>query len=570
MAIKHYTALLTTLVWVNCAPIEQTGQVAHFHGDSSDSSSAQPLDLDISIRDSNREVGELRISGGPLISGQEGKITIEFIARQALNTYEDTSGGSGSNNNNSGSGGGGGMPDNVCGNPYAPAPAQQRDAADSGHGYSTTLFPELRLSFDDNVTDVSCADCDDNLIHYASRSGKYIQLKDMKINQIVTLKFKITASESFKLTAHLQGKDIDGRGEGTVRVELNEKQKATEALKALLGKAKRYFNSKGEIKSVYPQGKVRLVPLTESGQEAGYLLMDYPSSLKISGSSRKVSGPRQKARFTFISTGKLGGDDARLYIGMPSKLHVHRPVLLEVDKSHRFTRSSTLFEGVSGKLDTMSHGEHFYIELELMPLASLESPFYFHVTLTDTKFDAYGTDRVSDDIGLLQHNIKVEPYQTKKQGLFANKSFLATIYESGGGKTLVMKITVWKDMGNPKYDKFRFYCGVNCEINNISSRPLPWAKEYVDIDLKEAKRVQGTNHKWWELNLKDLPEGRTFYVSFRDLSAEQNTETYTTQVEYLRGTEQKYKCGMLNLNTCRKVTYERVGQSFSASFKWGN
>ena len=165
-------------------------------------------------------------------------------------------------------------------------------------------------------------------IQHASKSGRYVKLSEVPANGVVTLGFKITASESFTLTAKLQWKDLNGQdmtaeGTGTIPVQMNEEQKKTQTLANLLAKANRKLDSDGQIKSAYTDGDVDHVRLIENGEEVGHLLFDY-QTLKAQGLPIKDDDDISKVRFTFISTGTLGGAKARLSIDMPSKLHVHR------------------------------------------------------------------------------------------------------------------------------------------------------------------------------------------------------------------------------------------------------
>lgn len=508
MSIKHYAGLVATLAWIGCN-VEQVGNVATI-SHSTDSSSPPPIDLRIDIQDTNRKVGELHIRGNPLVAGEEGEVTIQFTGSQKLNTYEETYGGDGNGNNG------------VNGN-------------DESRGYFT-IYPALNLSFDDNVTATTCDECRGEYINYASKSGKLVQLTDVPNNGIVTLGFKITANKSFTLTARLRGKDINAQGAGTIPVQPNEEQEEAQALQVLLEKAGRSYDSSGQIKPAYTDGKVRHVRLMEGGEEAGHLLLDHQSL-------RAGQSERSKARFTFISTGKLGGNNARLLIQMPSKLHVHLPRIVIKDEYDRFDHaiSSNLSGSVSGDLKTMAKGEYFEIEFSLMPLVSLGSkrPFYFYVHLTNTKFDGHP---------YLQQNIEVDPHSSHQQGLFADDSFLAEIYEANGGNLLVMQITVWKNMNDHNNDHLFLHCGVACEILSKYSKNLPWAGSQTTIP---NDHVTEYNHKSYRLGIKELPQGKTFYIIFSNLSAGQNTEKYYPYVQYRKNDRQ-------------------VGRRFAATLDWGN
>ena len=195
----------------------------------------------------------------------------------------------------------------------------------------------------------------------------------------------------------------------------------------------------------------------------------------------------------------------------------------------------------------MGNGDNFYIELELMPLASLGSkhPFHFYVHLTNTKFDV-GTGPKE----FLTRNLQVDPKDGYQQGLFADDSFLAEMYKDD--QDLVMAITVWKDLGygsnnDHKNDRFFLHCGVACEISSMSSKRLPWSNSSKTITNSHITRY---NQYSYYLGLAELPMGRTFYIRFSNLSAGENTNRHSPLIRYKRDGK-------------------TVGQEFKATFDWG-
>lgn len=334
--LKSYFMLSAALLWIGCTPVGPTGKTAaSMPGEADQSSgSAQPVDLSMDIG----QYGTLQVSGGLLTAGVEGQLTLVFTAKQALRSYE----------------------------------TDHDNDVNGNEEVRTTLWPTLRLTFGEAETscDDSCRTRAGSFLHYLSKSGSYMQMKDMNPGDSITIYLKVTAQDSFTLTPRLIGDGIDETGDGEeITVHPNEDEeegdeqpKPRGTWQHKLTRADRTYNlsAGGAVTSVNPWKEYDEVTVYKGHRPFGDLLLDY-DDLYYHGQPENG-----KLRVTFFKRESLG-DGAYFAVNFSDKLEVYNHnIVSNSDGAVLFYNKlgNTFRYTVSNSMGTLSN---FVIEFELKP-----------------------------------------------------------------------------------------------------------------------------------------------------------------------------------------------------------
>lgn len=277
MYVKKSVMLLAVYLLASCQGSSPTGSLESY------SSDAKPIDVSMSLG----AYGTLQVSSAGLIAGEEGHLAVTFTADQELRSYEQVY-------DNQGSGGNGVQ--------------------------KSTIYPTIRFSFNEAETECNdgCKMYAEGYLQYISKSGTYIQTKDLNSGNSFTLYFKVRAYDSFTLKASLTGDGIDETSEQNIQVSTSSKSPVARgpiarARKRALQAAGRSYSTTNYISiDVEPLpgydkaswGSLNLITGHKANGHAekthlGIAIIDYKEALTV--------GQSAKLKITLVSSGYENG-----------------------------------------------------------------------------------------------------------------------------------------------------------------------------------------------------------------------------------------------------------------------
>ncbi|MDE3269382.1 MAG: hypothetical protein OYH77_03755 [Pseudomonadota bacterium] len=506
---------LTALLAVSCAP---AGEMA---GDLSAHRHAQ-LDVRYDIGD----VGTLHVSGGPLYVGQEGTLTVIFIANQKIGTphvAEDEVG----NDNDNGNG--------------------------NGNGNEFTQHPSLSLHVSGTV-DVE-TDCDGGCKMYAesyisqvSDNGRHIQISDMEIGDRLTLYLKVIADESFKLaprlivnniteTAPAQTIEVHHRtsAKSSASSDTDKKQEDNNEPSSLplaleaIGRSKSKLSNR--VAPLFSGGGAYAFESTIQGEQGedknAYAVIDW-EKLRVDTAS--------KVQITFIAGDDMGGkrkwyncqttakgcmydshgSDTVIRIKFPRNGGYTLARTAPFERGGVITRGSwednyQTYRAVMSKMDVY---DHFTLSFTVTPLTTVDKNFVVEAEVTEGR---------NVNRRVVHYSIPIAANPNVHETTLGDKFRLKFSKNSGAG--FKVSVVAMRDVSD-RDNEMQIYCGLKCtHTDTLNSQHIK------NLHLDRGQIKQGGYV--YKLNINNsMKAGNAFTLIFGTIWSDTNITYYYPKVEY--------------------------------------